>query len=176
MSNGNVNFINKKLQEGYLEPISAYTEQKFMHLFSILDKRTGRFMPPFCSESIIDGFRHFENLVNYSQSLICNFPEDYEMVYIGLFDPILGSITAPDKPISWLASSLKRPDSMRYRALRNECKKLLTQVTTAIQDIDKFKHDIKTSVELFPINKTEAHPKSKTKGIRKLLDTLFGNY
>lgn len=176
MSNGNVDFINKNLQKGYPEPLFAETEQKFMYLFSILDKKTGKFLPPFVAESIKDGVRQFTSLINYSQSLICNFPEDYKLTFIGIFDPLLGSITPPDKPLSYEGSSLKRPDSERYRNLLNYCKSLQTRITTAIKDFEKYKDDFKNSVELFPINKTEVYPKSKTKSIKGILDSLFGNY
>lgn len=180
MSNSQVNFVNKKLQEGFPIPSIADTKDNFVYLFSILDKKTGLYLPPFVSESIAEGLRQFESLVNYSGSLICNFPEDYKLVYIGLFDKCLGSLTSPEKLLSWEGSLLKRSDALRYKNLLKDCKETLAKATTAIADFEKFKTDLKSSVELFPINKSKeepiVYPRSKTRGIKRILDTLFGSY
>lgn len=69
-------------------------------LFSILDSKGKMFNRPFTAITHGDAERTFQSTVNHSdpQNLIHQYPEDFDLYYVGDFDPTTGKIVTPDSP------------------------------------------------------------------------------
>lgn len=210
MQNDNVKNFNKTLNKDLKEPISRHInfavsneEIKLFPMFSIYDKRLGKYIPPFMCSSKEEGIRQFENLINYTNSLMCKFPEDYTLVHIGDFDDVVGRVILPGEktlpPVEGI--SVKKPDSLQYDALLKEVKGYLSQVGAAVEDYEKSKIRLsseaqkfvdlfdtfnlksretldaieKKSVELFEIPKITSPEKPENK-FKNIISSLFGSY
>lgn len=66
--------------------------------FAIRDSKAGFFNQPFFQHSHGEAERSFKRLSNDVQSNISQFPEDFDLYYIGEYDNITGTITALETP------------------------------------------------------------------------------
>lgn len=99
-------------------------EPQLIHLFSFKDLKTGKFMPPFFSNSDEDAKRQCSSIVNFSNSLICKFPEDYQLYFIGTFSEDTGIIVSVTPELICECSSLKTEKSLSYDELLKEVKQV----------------------------------------------------
>lgn len=194
MQNHDVNFCN---ETSHINFRVENSKVDLKPVVAIYDKKIGKHTTPFVCETFEDAKRQFSNIVNYSNSLMCKFPEDYCLVHIGDFDDVVGIVIPLDKHTNPVveATSLKRKDTIQYDELLKEVKGYINQISWAIKDYDKNKNmlvaDIekfretssevlldfkKKSVDLFPIEKTEVYPSKNKTFITKILDKLFGSY
>jgi len=69
-------------------------------LFSILDSKGKLYNRPFTALTHGDAERTFSSTVNHSDpnNLINQYPEDFDLYYVGDFDVSTGKITTPDSP------------------------------------------------------------------------------
>lgn len=66
--------------------------------FSVRDLKAEHFNPPYFTPSIGEGERVFAKLVQNSQSDIGQFPEDFQLFYVGDFDEKTASYRALEAP------------------------------------------------------------------------------
>lgn len=66
-------------------------------VFSIRDVKTESFERPFFARSPGEAERSCVELVNDGQSVPSNHPEDFDLYYLGKWDPITGSLGDWDK-------------------------------------------------------------------------------
>lgn len=58
--------------------------------FSIYDVKAENYNPPFFVHTVGIAIRHFQELANDEQTMICKYPEDYTLYDIGTFDDSCG--------------------------------------------------------------------------------------
>lgn len=88
--------------------------------YAFFDKKANKSLPPFLSISDIDAKRQASSIVNFSNSLICKFPNDYDLYKIGLFDENTGSLYGQKKVFITNCSDLKTKNSLAYDELLKE--------------------------------------------------------
>ncbi|WGL31142.1 nonstructural protein [Dipodfec virus UOA04_Rod_742] len=103
-------------------------------IFSIYDRKLQKYLPPFTAESLEDGKRQFSNIVNYSNTLMCRFPEDYELVVVGSFYDDLGFINVCGNEYRINGADLKLNDTLKYDELLKEVKSQVANVSNVIQE------------------------------------------
>nr|WAE43452.1 MAG: nonstructural protein [Microviridae sp.] len=78
-------------------------------IYSIKDVKSGAYLTPMVCENHVDATRQFQRATNSDQSIIFEYPEDFELFYLGSFDIISGAITPLATPEFIInALSLKR--------------------------------------------------------------------
>lgn len=55
-------------------------------LYSVEDVKSGRFNPPFASQTDVDACRAFQRNCENTETLWNKYPEDFRLVHIGFFD------------------------------------------------------------------------------------------
>ena len=65
-----------------------------MKLYSVKDVKAASYFRPFPSVNDQVAIRDLKSLVNSKESEISNYPEDYELWYIGDFDEKIGTIVS----------------------------------------------------------------------------------
>ena len=66
--------------------------------YSIRDAKAEVFNPPFYKHTHGEAERDFKKLVNENNSFINQFPEDFDLYYIGQFDDNTGKFQPLDSP------------------------------------------------------------------------------
>lgn len=167
-------------------------DESILHLYAFKDKKLKQFMPPTFALNDDDFIRQASSIVNYSNSLICKFPEDYELYYLGSFCKITGNIISCEPEFLINCSVLKTEDSLKYDELLKQVESTnqtalsyLSEFQTAKdkhyrnesdyrKEFENFLNDskdkIKTAIELFPINQ---HKNEDTK--KSIINKLFNH-
>lgn len=111
-------------------------EKQFpLQVFTIYDRKLKKHLPPFLCSSQDEAIRQFSSLVNYSNSLMCKFPEDYYLKYLCDFDENTGEFIIFDHETFLIeAKALKTEESIRYDELLKEIKGQKSMVDSVISD------------------------------------------
>ncbi len=157
---------------------SVISEQ-ILKLYSFFDVKTNQFLPPFFSENDSEAIRQASNIVNFSNSLICKFPEDYQLYFMGVFSQKEGTIFS-DENYPLLISrcqDLKTEKSLQYDELLKECTKQQEVIRSLISTIDNMKSDLDKRIQQEYKNKSlELYtPVEKTNSKKSILSKLFNN-
>lgn len=83
-----------------------------MKMFSIHDAKAGAFMQPFFARANGEAIRHFTVQANDPNSMICRFPGDFTLCYIGEFDEHVGQLAPAERQALGLASDFKSQQEM----------------------------------------------------------------
>lgn len=67
-------------------------------IFSMFDKKAKVYAPPFCSENLQVLKRQLTVEVGRGDSMLSQFPTDYEIYHLGYFDAPSGEITLNKNP------------------------------------------------------------------------------
>lgn len=67
-----------------------------MKLFSIRDTKGEMYNQPFFKHTHGEAERYFREVKADDKSLVCKYPEDFDLYYVGAFDTIKGTMTCPD--------------------------------------------------------------------------------
>lgn len=67
-------------------------------IYSIRDSKAEVFNSPFFQKSHGEAERNFNTLVNDDKSTVSNYPEDFDLFYIGDYDDNTGKIKPLDTP------------------------------------------------------------------------------
>lgn len=106
-----------------------------LQVFTIYDRKLKKHLPPFLCSCQEDAIRQFSSLVNYTNSLICKFPDDYYLKYLCDFDDTTGEFIIFDHETFVIeAKALKTDETIRYDELLKEIKGQKTLVDSAISD------------------------------------------
>ena len=57
-------------------------------LYCIVDFKSLTILPPFLANNDDEAVRNFSNLINYANSAICRFPEDFKLYKISEHNPL----------------------------------------------------------------------------------------
>lgn len=69
-----------------------------MHVYTIRDAKSEVFGPPFCKRAHGDAERDFTRLSRSKESQISEFPEDYDLWYLGTYDDGTGKFGLLETP------------------------------------------------------------------------------
>lgn len=69
-----------------------------LKMFSIRDMKSELFNPPFYAITLGEAERNFQSLVNDKQASINQYPEDYDLYYVGEYDNNTGKTQPLDTP------------------------------------------------------------------------------
>lgn len=69
-----------------------------LKMFSVRDSKTEIFNPPFFSRTHGDAERSFHQLVNDNKTTVNQFPEDYDLYYLGEYDDATGKFSPEPTP------------------------------------------------------------------------------
>lgn len=69
-----------------------------LEMFSVRDTKTGVFMNPFCCRTPGEAERSFKDTTNNPETMLCRYPEDYDLYAIGYWDDMTGKIENYDTP------------------------------------------------------------------------------
>lgn len=69
-----------------------------LKIYSIRDAKAGIFNKPFYAITHADAERSFTKLSNDKQSMVGEFPEDFDLYYVGIYDDNTGKIEPLDTP------------------------------------------------------------------------------
>lgn len=67
-------------------------------MFSIRDQKAEIFTPPFYKKTHGEAERDFNSLVNDSKSTVSQFPDDFDLYYVGDYDDQTGVVKSLDTP------------------------------------------------------------------------------
>lgn len=67
-----------------------------MKIYSIYDKKSITFAPPFFVPTLTHALRSFDQLVNDSQSMVNRYPDDFALYDMGSFDDSNGKFDLYD--------------------------------------------------------------------------------
>lgn len=67
-------------------------------VYSIRDAKGDNFNPPFLKRTHGEAERDFRTLVNDEKSMLAQYPDDYDLYYLGEFDDNSGKFTLVDSP------------------------------------------------------------------------------
>lgn len=67
-------------------------------IYSVRDSKGAAYAPPFYQASDAEAERMFRRLSLDPQSMVAQFPEDYDLFHLGTFDATTGQITPSDTP------------------------------------------------------------------------------
>lgn len=79
-------------------------------MFSVFDSKAGNFTPPFFSPTKGMAIRMFTDVANDVGTMICKHPEDFSLIYVGVFDDENGVCEAARHENLGVAASYKKPD------------------------------------------------------------------
>lgn len=66
--------------------------------FSIRDAKAESFNHPYFAKTHGEAERNFRELANDSQSMVCKYPDDYDLYYVGDYDTDSGKFKPTDTP------------------------------------------------------------------------------
>lgn len=66
--------------------------------FSIRDQKAEVFNTPFFQKTHGEAERNFRTLVNDQKSTVFQFPEDFDLYYVGDYDDVLGTFRSLETP------------------------------------------------------------------------------
>jgi len=69
-----------------------------LKLFSIRDQKGEIYNTPFFQKTHGEAERNFSQLVNDSKSTVSQFPEDFDLYFIGSYDDQTGKLNSLDTP------------------------------------------------------------------------------
>ena len=69
-----------------------------MKIYTILDSKAGAFNLPFFQKTHGEAERNFNALVNDNKSLVSQYPEDFDLYYLGEYDDETGTFKSLDTP------------------------------------------------------------------------------
>lgn len=69
-----------------------------LKIFSIRDAKTEVYNAPFYQKTMGEAERNFHTTVNDSKTTISQYPEDYDLYYLGEYDDNTGQFKALDTP------------------------------------------------------------------------------
>lgn len=78
-------------------------------VFSIRDSKAEVFYPPFFKKTMGEAERDFMELTRDDKSVVCKYPEDFDLYYVGEFCDQRGVITALETPQHIIKAALIRP-------------------------------------------------------------------
>lgn len=113
-----------------------------LSLYSFFDKKLNKYLPPFFAQNLDDAKRQATNIVNFSNSLICKFPNDYDLVFIGYFDENLGSLISSDIQNRICCSDFKTSQSLQYDDLLKESKRQQDVISNLLKTVDDYKYKL----------------------------------
>lgn len=64
-----------------------------LNMYTVRDRESQTFIKPFCMETDRDAKEGFKIVVNDGESNYSKFPNDFELIRLGEFDPRSGKIT-----------------------------------------------------------------------------------
>jgi len=76
--------------------------------YSIKDSKTQSFAPPFFNSTHGEAERTFVRITKNPQSVISEFPDDYDLFYVGEFDTATGKLTELQTPQHVVKASLAK--------------------------------------------------------------------
>lgn len=159
-------------------------DYKPLELYSIQDKKTGKFMPPFfcCNEE--DAIRQCKQIVNYSPSLINKFPQDYALYFCGCFDEYHGCISASNSLLDGFIAYLdeyKTDDTVKFDDLKKDIEEKKFVIENNIAQLEKLSDKVEEQCAKMTIlyNKYDSSFNSRTKNIadsskKSIISKLFG--
>lgn len=121
-------------------------KEQFLTLYCFKDLKLSKFMPPFFAISDDEAVRNASNIVNYSNSLICKFPEDYVLYKVGQFSETQGIIISVEPTLVTHCDILKTPESKKFDDLLKEVEQQRSLLSSLHHDVDNF---VKSSREEF---------------------------
>lgn len=74
-------------------------KKMLVKVYSVRDTKIGSYGTPFYAKGDIDAQRSFYVAVNDSQTQISNFPEDFELRFLGDFNPETGKFDLKEEPV-----------------------------------------------------------------------------
>lgn len=83
-----------------------------LKMFTIKDIKANIYNTPFFSVSSIDATRNFIRACNDQNTQLCNFPEDFELFFFGVWDEDRGKLTMTEKP-EFVISGIQAIQSMK---------------------------------------------------------------
>ncbi|WGL31182.1 nonstructural protein [Dipodfec virus UOA04_Rod_760] len=150
--------MSESLSQVCNKNFTILNEDKSLQLYSIYDKKLNKFIPPFFASCQEDAIRQVSSIVNYTNSLICRFPEDYSLYFVGYFDEKSGMlISQPDDNFIKVTEcvSLKTEEGTRWSELVAKVEQDKTQIASIVQDyhrcadlIDEFEKRV-SSLKVF---------------------------
>lgn len=69
-----------------------------LKVYSIRDAKAEIFNPPFYKKTHGEAERDFSALVRDEKSMVCKYPEDYDLYYLGTYDDNTGKLDSLDTP------------------------------------------------------------------------------
>jgi len=82
-----------------------------MKLFTVQDSASETYLPPFCMDTTRDAMQGLKVMVNSEQeNKYSQFPEDFTLLEIGLFDNRNGHISLYDTPMIVINASKLKED------------------------------------------------------------------
>jgi len=69
-----------------------------MKLFSIRDTKGEVYNQPFFKHTHGEAERYFREVKKDDKSLVCQYPEDFDLYYVGNFNTVTGVIDGPNTP------------------------------------------------------------------------------
>lgn len=73
-------------------------DQMILKIFSIRDAKAEVFNTPFFQKTHGEAERSFRTLVNDGKSTVNQFPDDFDLYYLGEYDDNLGTVKTLDTP------------------------------------------------------------------------------
>lgn len=70
-----------------------------LQIFSVRDTKGNRYNNPFFEPNVEVAKRTFERIVLDSQTVVAQFPEDFDLYHLGTIDTISGKILPLDTPL-----------------------------------------------------------------------------
>lgn len=154
-------------------------------LYSIYDRKLGEFLPPMCCKNESDAIRACSQLVNFSDSLMNRFPEDYYLEKIATFysqdskieealdsNPIEFSTLVKDETKKYtdilkhieLESSKLDSKQMLFDSKLNQVDSIISQAQSKVDKLDSKTVD---TPDFLPTNNTDTRSK------KSILERLF---
>lgn len=136
--------IKGYVQSDNIEEKLGYLSSK---LYCVFDKRSYTFLPPFIANNDDEAIRNFENMLNYSQTCISRFPEDFSLLYVCDF---VTCITGPTNKLKEFSKELKKyfigvangenhvaTDTSKYQDLEEGINKNSLQLSNLVKNFEK---------------------------------------
>nr|QJB20112.1 MAG: nonstructural protein [Microvirus sp.] len=90
-----------------------------LKIYSIRDSKGEIYNTPFFQKSHGEAERNFRELTRDDKSMICKYPEDFDLYYLGTYDDQNGTISSLDSPQHIAkAVSFKQQDQQNVQQLR----------------------------------------------------------
>lgn len=69
-----------------------------LKIFSIRDQKSDVFNTPFFKKTVGEAERDFRTLVNDGKSMVNQYPDDFDLYWVGEYDDSTGQLKALDTP------------------------------------------------------------------------------